>query len=50
MSDSVKPPVRWLKAHWDEEDVLFFFDADDDGCVLRQAEQSGPNRIPTVAV
>jgi len=35
--------------HRDEEDVLFFFEADEDGWVLRQVEQSGPDRIPTGA-
>jgi len=45
----LKPPVRWLKAHWDEEDVLFFFEADEDGWVLRQVELRGPDRVPTVA-
>jgi hypothetical protein len=29
--DGLKCPVRWLKAHWDEEDVLFFFEIDEDG-------------------
>ncbi len=47
--DPLKPPVRWLKAHWDEEDVLFFFEADEDGWVLRQVELRGPERTPTVA-
>lgn len=41
----LKPSVRWLKAHWDEEDVLFFFEADEDGWVLRQVELRGPDRV-----
>jgi hypothetical protein len=47
--EQLKPPVRWLKAHWDEEDVLYFFEADEDGWVLRQVELCGPDRAPTVA-
>jgi hypothetical protein len=46
--DRLKPPVRWLNSHWDE-DVLFFFEADEDGWVLRQVELCGPDRTPTVA-
>jgi hypothetical protein len=47
--DRLKPPVRWLKSYWDDEDVLFFFEADEDGWVLRQVELCGPDRTPTVA-
>jgi hypothetical protein len=47
--DPLKPPVRWFEAYWDEEDVLFVFEADEDGSVLRQVELRGPDRIPAVA-
>lgn len=47
--DRLKAPVRWLKAHWDEEDVLLFLEADEDGWVLRQVELRGPDRMPVVA-
>ena len=45
----LKPPVRWLESYWDEEDVWFYFEADEDGCVLRQVELSGPTRAPIMA-
>lgn len=45
----LKPATRWLKSSWHEEDVLFFFEADEDGWVLRQIELKGPDRTPTVA-
>ncbi|HEX3426730.1 MAG TPA: hypothetical protein VHT30_11400, partial [Acidimicrobiales bacterium] len=41
--------VRWLKSYWDEEDILFYFEADADGVVLRQVELHGPNREPIAA-
>ena len=44
-----KPPVRWLRAYWDEEDTTFYFEVDEDGWVLRQVEFSGADRTPTVA-
>jgi hypothetical protein len=47
--DALKPAVRWLKSYWNEEDVLYFFEADEDGCVLRQVELRGPDRTPAVA-
>jgi len=47
--DKVKPAARWLKSSWDDEDVLFFFEADDDGWVLRQVELCGPARTPSAA-
>ena len=47
--EPLKPAVRWLKAYWDEEDVWFYFEADEDGWVLRQIELTGPARTPTTA-
>ena len=44
-----KPPVRWLKSYWDEEDVRLFFEADEDGWVLRQIELRGPELTPITA-
>ena len=42
-------PVRWLRSYWDEEDVTYFFEADEDGWVLRQIELRGPDKTPAVA-
>jgi hypothetical protein len=47
--DVLKPPVRWTCAYWDEEDITFFFETDDDGWVLRQVELHGTDKTPTVA-
>ncbi len=44
-----KPPVRWLRSYWDEHDVTFFFEVDDDGWILRQVELRGADKTPTVA-
>jgi hypothetical protein len=44
-----KPPVRWLRSYWDEEDITHYFEADEDGWVLRQVNLSGPEHTPTVA-
>ena len=46
MVEGLKPPVRWLTSYWDEEDILFHFEADEDGVVLRQIELQGPTRTP----
>jgi hypothetical protein len=48
-SRSLKSPVRWLKAHWDEEDVWYYFEVDEEGWALRQVELRGPARTPTTA-
>ncbi len=47
--DVSKPPVRWARAYWDEEDITFFFETDEDGWVLRQVELHGTDKKPTVA-
>ncbi|MCE9576300.1 MAG: hypothetical protein K8W52_24335 [Deltaproteobacteria bacterium] len=47
--EALKAPVRWLKAYWDDDDVWFFFEADDYGWVLRQVELRGPDETPQVA-
>lgn len=44
-----KPAVRWLRSHWADEDIEFWFEADEDGVVLRQIELSGPERVATTA-
>lgn len=46
---TLKRPVRWLRSYWDEEDVTFFFEIDEDGWVLRQVELRGPSETPAVA-
>ena len=47
--EDLKPPVRWLRSYSDEEDVTYFFEADEDGWVLRQIELRGPDKTPAVA-
>jgi hypothetical protein len=47
-------PVRWERAVWQEGDVkgrpiVFLFEFDDDGVVLRQIELVGPSERPIVA-
>jgi hypothetical protein len=49
MVEGLKPPVRWLSSYWDEEDILFYLEADEDGVVLRQVELKGPSRTPIAA-
>jgi hypothetical protein len=44
-----KPPLRWVEAYWEEDDQTYFFEADEDGWVLRQVVLQGPDRSPTVA-
>lgn len=44
-----KPPVRWLKSYWDEEDILYFFEIDEDTWTLRQIELQGPTQTPMAA-
>ncbi len=39
----------WFRAHWDEEDIWFYFEVDDDGWVTRQIELRGPNNTPIAA-
>ncbi len=39
--------MRWLRGYWDEEDVTYFFEVDDEGWVQRQVEHRGER--PTVA-
>jgi len=34
--------VRWLKSYWEDEDILFYFEFDEDRWVLRQVELKGP--------
>jgi hypothetical protein len=28
---NLKPPIRWLRSHWQDEDILFYFEFDEDG-------------------
>ena len=44
----LKPATRWFKSRWNEVDVWFFFETDEDGWVLRQIELRGPDQVPTV--
>jgi hypothetical protein len=47
--DVSKPAVRWTRAYWDEEDIIFFFETDEDGWVLRQVELRGADKTPAAA-
>lgn len=44
-----KRPMHWVKAYWEEDDGTYFFEADEDGRVLRQVVLQGSDRTPTVA-
>jgi hypothetical protein len=44
-----KPAVSWFQWYWPDEDILYFFEADEDGWVLRQVELQGPDRTPITA-
>lgn len=46
---ALKPPVRWSKSRWSEEDISFFYEADEDGWALRQVELHGPELVPMCA-
>ncbi|MGH2528887.1 MAG: hypothetical protein ACRDH0_06095 [Actinomycetota bacterium] len=49
MVKHLKPPVLWLKSYWEDQDILFYFEFDEDGWVLRQVELQGPMRTPIAA-
>ena len=49
MVEGLKPRVRWLKSYWEDEDILFYFEFDEDRWVLRQVELKGPMRTPISA-
>jgi hypothetical protein len=36
--------TRWVRSHWDEEDVTFFWEVGDDGWVTRGVELVGPEQ------
>jgi hypothetical protein len=39
----------WIRCHWDEEDVWFYFEVHADGSVIRQVELQGPTLTPLAA-
>ena len=41
--------MRWLRSYWDEEEITYYFEADEDGWVLRQVELEGSERLPRAA-
>jgi hypothetical protein len=47
--EGLKPPVRWLTSYFEDDDILYYFEFDEDGWVLRQVELEGPNRTPITA-
>ena len=32
MVKDLKAPVRWLRSHWRDEGIHFYFEFDEDGC------------------
>ena len=44
-----KPGVRWIRTYWDEGDVLFYLELDEDGWAVRQVELEGPAGTPVAA-
>ncbi|MFD3776382.1 hypothetical protein [Streptomyces sp. NPDC058612] len=38
-----------MRCYWDEEDVCFYFEVDDEGWVTRQIELEGPALTPIAA-
>lgn len=41
--------TTWVRCHWDEEDLWFYFEIDAEGWVTRQIELHGPERTPLTA-
>jgi len=41
--------TTWMRCHWDEEDIWFYFEVDADGWVIRQVELEGPELTPIAA-
>jgi hypothetical protein len=41
--------TQWFRSYWDEEDVWFYFEVDDDGWVARQIELQGSDGRPIAA-
>jgi len=41
-----KPAVGWLRAYWDDEDITYYLEHDEDGWTIRQVELSGPEHTP----
>ncbi|AXG79732.1 hypothetical protein [Streptomyces paludis] len=41
--------TTWMRCHWDDEDIWFYFEVDAEGWVTRQVELQGPERVPLAA-
>jgi len=41
--------TRWVRSHWDEEDVTFLWEVRDDGWIGRSVELAGPELRPQAA-
>jgi hypothetical protein len=41
--------VRWVRRYWDEEDLWFYFELNDEGWVTRQVELEGRSGRPVTA-
>jgi hypothetical protein len=43
------PVTTWMRCHWDEEDIWFYFEVDAEGWATRQVELQGPELAPIAA-
>lgn len=41
--------ATWMRCYWDEEQIWFCFEVDDEGWVTRQVELQGPELTPVAA-
>jgi hypothetical protein len=41
--------TTWVRCHWGEEDIWFYFEVDAEGWVTRQVELQGPELVPIAA-
>jgi hypothetical protein len=46
MVKDLKPPVRWLKSYWGDEDILFYFEFDEDGFALARELGNDTGGVP----
>nr|WP_189492115.1 hypothetical protein [Streptomyces sp. San01] len=41
--------TMWMRCHWGEEDIWFYFEVDAEGRLIRQVELEGPELTPIAA-
>ncbi|MEU3039043.1 hypothetical protein [Streptomyces griseoaurantiacus] len=44
-----RPGTTWMRCYWDEEDIWFYLEVDDEDWVIRQVELEGPERTSIAA-